>query len=113
MRVTEWQKEIDSWIKRYGVKYFKPLTNMAILMEEVGELARILARLHGEQSFKEPINSEEITHRISDEMADVLFVLACLANQHGINLESAIKKNLEKKTNRDATRHLENKKLKS
>ncbi len=112
MTVTEWQKEVDAWIKRYGVKYFNPLTNMALLMEEVGELSRLLARHHGEQSFKEAISSEEITHRISDEMADVLFVLACLANQHGINLESAIKENLKKKTNRDATRHLENKKLK-
>lgn len=107
MTITEVQNEIDVWIKKYGVRYFNDLTNLSILMEEVGELARIYARKFGEQSFKE----QEAKHSIEDEMADILFVLICMANQNNINLEEAIRKNLAKKTSRDADRHLKNKKL--
>ncbi len=108
MTLQEAQQEVDSWIKKYGVRYFSELTNMTILMEEVGELARIMSRTYGEQSFKESDKNKNI----ADEMADVLWVLVCLANQTGVNLDNAFQKNLEKKTNRDATRHLENEKLK-
>lgn len=108
MTLQEAQQEVDSWIKKYGVRYFSELTNMTILMEEVGELARIMSRTYGEQSFKESDKNKNI----ADEMADVLWVLVCLANQTGLNLDNAFQKNLEKKTNRDATRHLENEKLK-
>lgn len=107
MTITEAQATVDDWIKTIGVRYFNELTNMALLMEETGELARIVARRYGEQSFK---NNEE-EHRLDDEMADVLFVLICLANQTGINLEDALKRNLAKKNSRDATRHQENKKI--
>ncbi|MBK8846059.1 MAG: nucleotide pyrophosphohydrolase [Bacteroidetes bacterium] len=107
MTIIEAQQEIDGWIKTVGVRYFNELTNMALLMEETGELARIVARKYGEQSFK---NKEE-EHNLGDEMADVLFVLICLANQTGVNLEEALKQNLEKKTTRDATRHQQNKKI--
>ena len=101
------QEQVDSWIKTYGVRYFNELTNMTILTEEVGELARIMARTYGEQSFKE---SEK--HRdLGDEMADVLWVLLCLANQTGVDLTAAFEKNLQKKTNRDKERHINNKKL--
>lgn len=108
MTIKEAQNTVDNWIKKYGVRYFNELTNMAILTEEVGEMASIIARKYGEQSFKEsdPKNSLE------DEMADVLFVLICLANQTGVDLTQALEKNLNKKTNRDADRHLNNKKLK-
>lgn len=99
---------MDNWIKTYGVRYFSELTNMACLTEEVGEMARIMARTYGDQSFK-----AEEKHDLSDEMADVLWVLVCIANQTGINLEEAMKKNLEKKTGRDSTRHINNKKLKN
>ena len=102
------QKIVDDWIKEYGVRYFDELTNTAMLMEEVGEVARIMARRYGEQSEKESDKSKDL----GDEMADVLFVLICLANQTGIDLEEAMRINLEKKTNRDATRHKENDKLK-
>ena len=98
---------VDDWIKTYGVRYFSELTNMAVLTEEVGELARIMARKYGDQSFKE---SEK--HDLGDEMADVLWVLMCLANQTGIDLTEALKKNIEKKTSRDKTRHIDNEKLK-
>ena len=108
MTLTEIQKEVDKWIKTYGVRYFNELTNMAILTEEVGELASIMARTYGEQSFKESENKKDL----ADEMTDVLWVLVCLANQTGINLEEAFKKNLEKKTSRDKNRHKNNKKLK-
>src|SRR3954469_24691263 len=108
MEISEAQKTIDEWIKTYGVRYFNELTNTAILMEEVGEVARIVARRYGEQSEKESDAGKDL----GDELADVLFVLVCIANQTGIDLETALKKNLEKKTNRDKTRHLENKKLK-
>lgn len=102
------QKIVDDWINEYGVRYFDELTNTAMLMEEVGEVARIMARRYGEQSEKESDKNKDL----GDEMADVLFVLICLANQTGIDLEEAMRKNLEKKTNRDATRHKENEKLK-
>ncbi len=108
MTIQEAQVKVDQWIKEYGVKYFSELTNMAILTEEVGEVARIISREYGEQSFKESDKDKEL----SDEMADVLWVLLCLANQTGIDLTKALEKNFNKKTNRDATRHKENKKLK-
>ena len=108
MEIKEAQKIVDNWIKEYGVRYFDELTNTAILMEEVGEVARIMARRYGEQSEKE---SDKIKD-LGDEMADVLFVLICLANQTGIDLESALKKNLERKTKRDHSRHKKNEKLK-
>ena len=105
--IREAQKMVDDWIKTYGVRYFSELTNMAVLTEEVGELARIMARKYGDQSFKE---SEK--HDLGDEMADVLWVLMCLANQTGIDLTEALKKNIEKKTSRDKTRRIDNEKLK-
>ena len=107
MTIEEAQKTVDEWIKTIGVRYFNELTNMAMLTEEVGEVARIIARRYGEQSEKE----SDKTKDLGDEMADVLFVLICLANQTGIDLTTALQKNLDKKTKRDATRHLENKKL--
>ncbi|MBK6985900.1 MAG: nucleotide pyrophosphohydrolase [Bacteroidetes bacterium] len=109
MKVSEAQKQVDDWIKQYGVKYFSELTNMAMLTEEVGEVARIIARRYGEQSEKESDKNKDL----GDELADVLFVLICLANQTGIDLEEALKKNLDKKTNRDSERHINNDKLKS
>lgn len=108
MTIKEAQNTVDNWIKKYGVRYFNELTNMAILTEEVGEMARIIARKYGEQSFKE----SDKKNSLDDEMADVLFVLICLANQTGVDLTMALEKNLNKKTNRDADRHLNNKKLK-
>ncbi|RKE03106.1 nucleotide pyrophosphohydrolase [Marinifilum flexuosum] len=107
LTIKEAQKRVDDWIKEYGVRYFNELTNMAILTEEVGEVARIISRKYGEQSFKE--KDKEID--LADEMADVLWVLICLANQTGVDLNKALIKNLEKKTNRDANRHKENTKL--
>ncbi|MET4082458.1 NTP pyrophosphatase (non-canonical NTP hydrolase) [Pedobacter sp. UYP30] len=107
MTIEEAQQTVDNWIKTTGVRYFNELTNTAILMEEVGEVARIIARKYGEQSYKK--SDEEIN--LADEMADVLFVLICLANQTGIDLTGAFHKNLEKKTIRDATRHKDNKKI--
>ena len=107
MTIEEAQKQVDEWIRQYGVRYFNELTNMACLTEEVGELARIMARTYGEQSFKE---GEQ--HDLGDEMADILWVLICLANQTGVDLTEAFKKNLEKKTSRDKKRHLNNTKLK-
>ena len=106
LTVIEAQQLVDEWIKQYGVRYFSELTNMAILTEEVGELARVMARTYGDQSFK---TGEKAN--IGDEMADILWVLLCLANQTGINLEEEFRKNLEKKTQRDQTRHLNNEKL--
>ena len=102
------QSEVDNWIKSIGVKYFSELTNLGILMEEVGELSRLMVRQYGEQSFKETDKGKEI----SDEMADVLWVLICLANQTGVNLTDALQKNFEKKNLRDAARHQQNEKLK-
>jgi NTP pyrophosphatase (non-canonical NTP hydrolase) len=102
------QHEVDTWIKTIGVRYFNELTNMAMLTEEVGELARIIARRYGEQSEKESDRNKDI----GDEIADVMWVLICLANQTGIDLEDAFRKNMEKKNERDSTRHLNNEKLK-
>lgn len=107
MTLEEAQNQVDNWIKTYGVRYFSELTNMAILTEEVGELARIMARTYGDQSFKK----SDLEKNLADEMADVLWVLICLANQTNINLTEAFEKNLQKKTQRDSTRHLENPKL--
>ena len=107
MTIIEAQKIVDEWIKTHGVRYFNELTNMTLLTEEVGELARIIARTYGEQSFKE----SDKKYNLADEMADVLWVLICLANQTGIDLTEAFKKNLEKKTNRDKDRHINNLKL--
>jgi len=107
MTISNAQKQVDEWIKTVGVRYFSELTNMAMLTEEVGEVARIIARRYGEQSEKESDKNKDL----GDEMADVLFVLICLANQTGINLEEALKQNLLKKTERDADRHKNNPKL--
>ncbi|MEO9474284.1 MAG: nucleotide pyrophosphohydrolase [Cyclobacteriaceae bacterium] len=107
MRIEEAQEKVDHWIKTIGVRYFNELTNMTILTEEVGELARIMSRTYGEQSFKESDKNRDL----GDEMADVLWVLICLANQTGVNLTEAFEKNLEKKTLRDADRHKQNDKL--
>ncbi len=107
MTINEAQQQVDEWIKTIGVRYFSELTNMAILTEEVGELARIMARKYGDQSFKK----NETAEHLGDEMADVLWVLICLANQTGIDLTEAFKKNMEKKTVRDADRHKGNEKL--
>ena len=106
MTLQQAQKDIDEWIKTVGVRYFNELTNLGILMEEVGELSRIIVRKYGEQSFKESDKGN-----LSDEMADVLWVLICLANQTGVDLTEALQSNFEKKNKRDATRHLDNKKL--
>lgn len=105
--LKEAQHLVDHWIKTYGVRYFNELTNMAILAEEVGEVARLIARTYGEQSFKESDKHKDL----GDEMADVLWVLICLANQTGIDLTDAFRKNIEKKTNRDKERHINNQKL--
>ena len=107
MSIRELQTSVDDWIKKYGVRYFNELTNTAILMEEVGELARVMARKYGEQSCKE----SDLKYSLEDELADVIWVLVCLANQCGIDLESAIKANFEKKSKRDSSRHLNNEKL--
>ncbi len=107
MEIKALQKEVDEWIKTIGVRYFNELTNLAILTEEVGELARIISRKYGEQSFKNP----EEEKNMADEMADVLWVLVCLANQTGVDLEDAIQKNIAKKTSRDKDRHKNNQKL--
>lgn len=108
MTIEEAQTIVDNWIKTTGVRYFNELTNMAMLTEEVGEVARIISRKYGEQSFKESDKNKEL----GDELADVLFVLICLANQTGVDLTAALQKNLDKKTNRDAERHKNNEKLK-
>ena len=107
MTINGLQEEVDQWIKEHGVRYFNELTNMTILMEEVGEVARIMARQYGEQSFK----TSDTEINLADEMADVLFVLICLANQTGVDLTNALEKNLEKKSIRDAERHRGNEKL--
>ena len=108
MTLEEAQKQVDSWIKEYGVRYFSELTNMAVLTEEVGELARVMARKYGDQSFKEGEKDN-----LDDEIADVLWVLLCIANQTGVNVTEAFARNLEKKTKRDQTRHINNPKLKA
>ncbi len=107
MTLKEAQEKADQWIKEHGVRYFNELTNLALLMEEVGEMARIIARRYGEQSYREGSNPGNL----EDEMADVLFVLLCIANQTGIDLTTALEKNLQKKTSRDANRHKSNPKL--
>ena len=107
MTIQEAQQQVDTWIKTYGVRYFSELTNLAILTEEVGELARIMARTYGEQSFKD----SDLEKNLADEMADVLWVLLCLANQTGVDLTDALQKNFVKKTKRANTRHKENSKL--
>jgi NTP pyrophosphatase (non-canonical NTP hydrolase) len=109
--LSEAQTTVDEWIRTIGVRYYSELTNTAILMEEVGEVARLMARMYGEQSFKNPADALTAKADLADEMADVLFVLICLANQTGIDLTEALHKNLEKKTNRDAERHANNEKL--
>ena len=108
MEIKEAQQQVDQWIKTIGVRYFNELTNLGILMEEVGELSRLMVRTYGEQSFKETDKGEDL----GDEMADVLWVLICLANQTGVDLTEALKKNFEKKNLRDAARHQQNEKLK-
>ncbi|KAA6344085.1 hypothetical protein EZS27_008275 [termite gut metagenome] len=108
MTLEEAQKQVDNWIKTHGVRYFNELTNMAILTEEVGELAKVIARVYGEQSFKE---GEE--NNLADELADVLWILLCIANQTGTDLTEAFKKNIEKKTKRDSKRHINNEKLRN
>ncbi len=107
LSISRAQQLVDEWIKTFGIRYFSELTNMAVLTEEVGELARVIARTYGDQSFK---NTDE-KNNLSDEMADVLWVLLCLANQTGVDLSDAFVKNLQKKTERDSERHSNNKKL--
>ena len=111
MTIEQTQQTVDNWIKTVGVRYMSELTNTAILTEEVGEVARLMARIYGEQSFKTPEKAATAHEDLADELADVFFVVVCLANQTGIDLTKAFAKNMEKKTNRDATRHLNNKKL--
>ena len=112
MSIAEYQKIVDDWIKTFGVRYFSQLTNMAILTEEVGEVSRMISRMYGEQSFRVPMPEEEQKEKLSDELADVIWVVTCLANQCGVDLENALNKNMEKKTRRDSTRHVRNEKLK-
>ena len=106
MKLKDAQKEVDSWIKKYGVRYFSELTNMAILTEEVGELARVMARKYGDQSFKEGEKDN-----VEEEIADILWVLLCIANQTGVNMDEAFARTIEKKTKRDQKRHINNPKL--
>lgn len=107
LTVAEWQKNVDNWIQQFGIRYYNELTNMAILTEEVGEVARIMARTYGEQSAK--VSEKEMN--LADELADVIFVVTCIANQTGIDLTKALHQNLEKKLNRDKDRHINNPKL--
>ncbi len=108
MTLEEYQQQVDAWVKQYGVRYFSELTNLGILMEEVGEVARLMVRTYGEQSFK---NSPPEENALADELADVMFVLTCIANQTGVDLTQALARNLDKKSRRDATRHWDNPKL--
>ena len=112
MTIEQAQQTVDEWIKTIGMRYYNELTNMAILTEEVGEVARLMSRLYGEQSFKTPELAATAKEDLADEMADVLFVLICLANQTGVDLTAALIKNLDKKTKRDTKRHAQNDKLK-
>lgn len=114
LTLRQYQEKVDEWIKSVGVRYYSELTNTAVLMEEVGEVARIMARVYGEQSFKagEEASFQELRRDLGDELADVLFVLVCLANQTGVDLTAAVRRNLEKKTRRDGERHRNNPKLK-
>ena len=111
MTIEQAQVTVDEWIKTIGIRYYNELTNMAILTEEVGEVARLMSRLYGEQSFKTPELAATAKDDLADEMADVLFVLICLANQTGVNLSAALEQNLNKKTKRDKDRHAQNEKL--
>ena len=111
MTIKDYQDQVDQWIKTIGVRYFSELTNMAILTEEVGELARIMSRTYGEQSWKTPTSDTEAKAKLADELADVLWVLTCLANQTGVDLTEAVNRNLDKKTQRDLNRHKNNDKL--
>jgi len=113
MNIKDLQADVDKWITTIGVRYFNEMTNMAILTEEVGELARIMSRTYGEQSFKNPTTDNEKKVMLADEMADVLWILTCLANQTGVDLEEAVKKNMLKKTGRDSDRHKNNPNLMS
>ena len=113
MTLEETQEVVDRWIREIGVRYYSELTNMAVLMEEVGEVARLISRMYGEQSFKNPADKEHAKERLADELADVFFVLICLCNQTGVNMTEALEKNLQKKSIRDAERHHNNPKLKS
>lgn len=113
MTISEAQKKVDNWIKTLGVRYFDEKTNTLLLAEEVGEFSRLVARIYGEQSFKSQSQAASAKEDLKDEMADILFVLICLANQMGIDLNDAMIKNLEKKTNRDKDRHINNEKLKT
>jgi NTP pyrophosphatase (non-canonical NTP hydrolase) len=112
MTIQDAQQRVDQWIKTIGVRYFNELTNTAVLMEEVGEVSRLMARIYGEQSFKNPDDEKNAKENLSAEMADVLFVLICLANQTGVDLDQALVKSLDKKTKRDKDRHQGNEKLK-
>ncbi len=111
MTLTDAQATVDHWINTVGIRYYNELTNMAILTEETGEVARLISRLYGEQSFKRPEDADAAPDKLADEMADVLFVLICLANQTGVDLTAALQRNLEKKSIRDAERHAGNPKL--
>jgi NTP pyrophosphatase (non-canonical NTP hydrolase) len=111
MTIRKYQEDVDIWIKTIGIRYFSELTNMAILAEEVGEVSRLIARIYGEQSFKNPLTPEQQKEQLADELADVIWVVTCLANQTGIDLENALEKNIAKKTNRDRERHKNNEKL--
>lgn len=111
MNINEWQEKVDLWISNYGVRYFDVKTNTILLMEEVGELARVIARIYGEQSFKQVISDLEQKKMLSEELGDIVFVLTCIANQTGIDLETTLEENLKKKTLRDGERHLRNPKL--
>ncbi len=112
MTIAELQQEVDQWIKKHGVKYFSELTNTALLAEECGELARLMARIYGDQSFRTREEADKSGQSLAGEMADILFVLTCLANQCGVDLQEAITLNMEHKKNRDASRHHHNPKLK-
>ena len=113
MEIQEWQDQVDGWIKEYGVRYFDIKTNTILLMEEVGELARIIARMHGEQSFKKTISEKEQKQQLEEEIGDVMFVLTCIANQSGFSLPQILESNLAKKSKRDSQRHKSNPKLTS
>lgn len=113
MDLNELQTKVDQWIKENGVRYFDEMTNTVLLMEEIGELSRLMARKYGEQSFKKEVTTDEINENIGDEIGDIFFVLTCLANQMGYSLDEILEKNFDKKTDRDQYRHKANKKLKS
>jgi len=111
MTIRNWQDTVDQWISTIGVRYFDEMTNLAVLMEETGELARMMSRKYGEQSFKEPMTDEEVKMEIKEELADIIFVTTCLANQMNIDLEEALSENIKRKTARDQFRHRDNEKL--